>query len=56
VRGCRLLKIETQNVNVPACYFYRRMGCTLASIDSLAYPDLPDEVQLMWAKPVRTAQ
>jgi GNAT superfamily N-acetyltransferase len=49
-RGCRLLKVETQNVNVPACRFYRRMGCTLASVDTLAYPDLPSEVQLVWAK------
>lgn len=49
-RGCRLLKIETQNINVPACHFYRRMGCSLVSVDCLAYPDLPDEVQLIWAK------
>jgi len=25
-QGCRLLKIETQNVNVPACNFYSRIG------------------------------
>ncbi|MBO0727808.1 MAG: GNAT family N-acetyltransferase [Acidimicrobiaceae bacterium] len=49
-RGCRLLKVETQNINLPACYFYRRMGCSLVSIDCLAYPDLPDEAQLIWAK------
>lgn len=49
-RGCRRLKVETQNVNVPACHFYRRMGCTLGSIDRFAYPDLPDEVQLVWFK------
>ena len=49
-RGCRRLKIETQNINVPACRFYRRMGCTLGNIDRFAYPDLPAEVQLTWFK------
>jgi GNAT superfamily N-acetyltransferase len=50
-RTCRLLTVETQNINLPACYFYRRMGCRLASIDCLAYgPELPDETQLIWAK------
>ncbi len=49
-RNCPLLKVETQNINVPACRFYRRMGCTLASIERLAYSDLPDDVQLMWIK------
>ena len=29
---------------------YRRMGCTLGTIDRFAYADLPDEVQLMWFK------
>jgi GNAT superfamily N-acetyltransferase len=49
-RECRLLKVETQNINVDACHFYRRMGCVLASVDRFAYPDLPDEAQLIWAK------
>ena len=49
-RGCRWLKIETQNVNVPACRFYRRMGCILGAIDRFAYPDQPAEVQLLWWK------
>jgi len=26
------------------------MGCTLAAIDRLAYPDLPEETQLLWYK------
>lgn len=47
-RGCVALKIETQNVNVPACHFYARMGCRLAAIDPFAYPDLPGEVQFIW--------
>jgi GNAT superfamily N-acetyltransferase len=49
-RGCRWLKIETQNVNVPACRFYQKMGCTLGAIDRFAYPDQPAEVQLLWWK------
>lgn len=49
-RNCRLLKVETQNTNVPACRLYRRMGCTLASIDRVAYADLPAETQLVWIK------
>ena len=49
-RRCRILKVETQNTNVPACRFYRRMGCTLGAIDRFAYAGLPDEVQLIWFK------
>jgi GNAT superfamily N-acetyltransferase len=47
-RECRHLKIETQNVNVPACRFYVAMGCELAAVNRFAYPDLPDEVELDW--------
>ena len=49
-RGCGQLTIETQNVNVPACRFYARQGCSLVSIDPVAYPELPDEVQMIWRK------
>jgi GNAT superfamily N-acetyltransferase len=49
-KGCRSLKVETQNVNLAACHFYVRMGCELGSIDRFAYPDLPDETQLLWIK------
>jgi ribosomal protein S18 acetylase RimI-like enzyme len=52
-RGCRWLKIETQNINIAACHFYRAMGCTLGAIDRFAYPELPDEVQLLWWKELR---
>ena len=47
-RGCRTMKVETQNINVPACRFYQHVGCRLGAIDRFAYPELPDEVQLMW--------
>lgn len=49
-RGCRWLKIETQNINVPACRFYQKMGCTLGALDRFAYPGQPAEVQLLWWK------
>ena len=48
--GCRQLKIETQNINVPASYFYRQMGCTLGGINRFAYPARPHEAQLLWFK------
>jgi GNAT superfamily N-acetyltransferase len=50
-KGCRLLKIETQNVNVGACRFYAKMGCFLGRIDRLAYrrsPGIAGEVMLIW--------
>lgn len=49
-RGCRQMKIETQNINVPACRFYARQGCVLGAINRFAYPTLPDEVQMLWYK------
>jgi GNAT superfamily N-acetyltransferase len=49
-RGCRRLKVETQNVNVAACRFYARQGCVLTSAHRDVYPGLPGEVQLLWYK------
>ena len=49
-RGCRQLKIETQNVNVPACRFYLRQGCVLGGINRFIYREFPEEVQLLWYK------
>ena len=46
--SCTILKVETQNINLPACRLYAGEGCTLASIDALAYPTIPEEVQLIW--------
>ncbi len=51
-RGCRRLKVETQNVNVPACRFYARQGCVLAAVRRDAYPGLPGEIQLLWYKDI----
>ncbi|MCA1565659.1 MAG: GNAT family N-acetyltransferase [Acidobacteria bacterium] len=49
-RGCRQLKIETQNINLAACRFYARQGCELREINRFAYPQFPAEVQLLWYK------
>lgn len=52
--GCTQLKIETQNVNVPACRFYAKQGCHLGQIHRYAYrapwanPEVRDEVMLIW--------
>lgn len=45
---CRALRVETQNVNVPACRFYQACGFVLETVRHQAYPDLPDEIQLLW--------
>ena len=50
-RGCRQMKIETQNVNVPACRFYAAQGCELGAIHRYAYaghPKVGDETMLLW--------
>ena len=48
-RKCTQLKIETQNVNVNACKFYRAMGAKLKGIRHHAYDGKEkDEVQFMW--------
>jgi GNAT superfamily N-acetyltransferase len=50
-RGCTQLKIETQNVNVPACRFYARQGCRLGAIDRYGYaghPQVGHETMLLW--------
>lgn len=48
--GCLQLKVETQNINVAACRFYARRGCVLRAVHLGAYPELPDEIQLLWFK------
>jgi GNAT superfamily N-acetyltransferase len=49
-RESRRLKVETQNINVAACRFYARQGCVLTSVRRFAYPELPDEIQMLWYK------
>lgn len=48
--GCRLLKIETQNINVPACRLYAKLGFQLGAVNRYAYRELPDEIELIWCK------
>lgn len=45
---CRLIKVETQNINVPACRLYGKHGFVLGSVNRNAYPELPEEIQLIW--------
>ena len=52
-RGCDQLKIETQNINAPACRFYLRQGCTLEAVHRFAYAEFPDEIQLIWYKELK---
>lgn len=53
-RNCICLKVETQNVNVPACRFYQRQGCELGGINRFAYWHLPAEAQLIWYLDLRS--
>lgn len=50
--GCAELRIDTQDVNAPACRFYARSGCRLILIDREAYASCPPvarETKLVWA-------
>jgi GNAT superfamily N-acetyltransferase len=50
-QGCKQIKIETQNVNVPACRFYARQGCHLGAILRYGYagcPRVAHEAMLLW--------
>ncbi len=47
---CTHLKVETQNINLPACKFYAGQGCELGAINRYAYKGHPDEIQLLWYK------
>jgi len=50
-KGCSQLKIETQNVNVPACRFYVKQGCQLGAIHRYGYAgcsDVAHEAMMLW--------
>ena len=38
-KGCKRMKIETQNNNVEACIFYKKQGSKLGAINQYAYKD-----------------
>lgn len=52
--GATCLKVETQNINVPACRFYERHGFVLRTVSPGAYRDFPEEIQLLWYKDLRS--
>jgi len=54
-RNCTELKVETQDINVPACRFYARQGCELRSINKNVYPPDLDEIQFLWYLNLRDA-
>jgi hypothetical protein len=50
-QGFRQMKIECQNVNVPAVRFYHKNGAVLCTLDEYFYYDdaeSRDEVAMMW--------
>ena len=50
-KGCRQMKIETQNTNVPACRFYAAQGCVLGGVNRFGYAACPaaaHETMLLW--------
>jgi len=49
-KGCTMMKIETQNININACRFYSAMGCRLGAIRKHVYQEesCRNEVQLLW--------
>ena len=51
-RKCRLFKVETQNINVPACRFYVRRGCHLGGFNLHAYPETMNEIALFWYRKI----
>ena len=49
-QSCTTLKVETQDINPTACFFYLNAGCSLKRTNPGAYADFPDEIQLLWYK------
>ena len=47
------LEVETQDINAPACRFYAACGFELRAATRDAYPELPNETQLLWYKRLR---
>lgn len=48
-KGCTELRVETQDVNVPACRFYQAMGCVLCRAQERAYAPANEETMLLWS-------
>jgi GNAT superfamily N-acetyltransferase len=52
-RHAAWLMAETQNNNLTACHFYQAQGFTLGAINRFAYPEFPEEAQLLWFKELK---
>jgi streptothricin acetyltransferase len=55
-RGLAGIALETQNVNAPACRFYRAMGFRIGGYDRYLYTGIdPDtrEIAVFWYRHVR---
>lgn len=48
-RGCSELNVETQDINVGACGFYKKMGCRVISVEADAYGPELDEAKVIWS-------
>ena len=46
--GFKQLKVECQNTNPAAVNFYHKQGMKLCAINEYAYPEYPNEIQLLW--------
>ena len=49
--GYSQMLIETQNINVTACNFYKKQGAVLSKVDMYAYysqPESSEEIQFIW--------
>jgi len=46
--GFKQLKVECQNTNPAAVNFYHKQGMVLHAINEYAYPDYPNEAQMLW--------
>ncbi|MBW6513959.1 MAG: GNAT family N-acetyltransferase [Candidatus Syntrophosphaera sp.] len=51
-RGCRELKVETQNNNSAAVRFYLKQGCELRQAIADAYQEFPGEQKLLFYRPL----
>jgi len=49
-QGCKYLKIETQDTNLPACRFYQKQGARLGEINQFVYTDsaFSHQTMLIW--------
>ncbi|MFC1953092.1 GNAT family N-acetyltransferase [Chloroflexota bacterium] len=49
-QGCKYMKIETQDTNLPACRFYLKQGSRLGEINRFTYTDprVSHETMLVW--------